>query len=163
MKKVNHKLVPVNYPGQGRTVESSAEACLLRCKNAPGCVGSAFWWSDGGCHLSTHGSVFKKQNGVIAYYCEGKVFQKLGLDLRNALCVLKIRFKDNFVFLELIQNLTLIVRGTEPCFHWERDYENERLHQLVNFSELFRTCRPRRRGVVGRSLAKMSTCGTSVN
>jgi len=40
-----------DMPLQIRTTESSAEACMARCKRVPGCVYFAFW-PDGGCHVA---------------------------------------------------------------------------------------------------------------
>ena len=73
MEKINHKWSALDYDGEGRTTDDSAKACGLRCEKASLCVGSSFWSSDGGCHLSTFGSVLESDGSAIAYSCQDPI------------------------------------------------------------------------------------------
>ena len=62
----------LDYEGQGRTVESSAEQCATRCLNTANCIGSTFY-SDGGCHLSADGAELVEAGDVIAHECTSNI------------------------------------------------------------------------------------------
>ena len=43
---------PIDFPGQGRSVEADPEACQVRCSNVDGCSYFTFWPNENSCHLS---------------------------------------------------------------------------------------------------------------
>merc|ERR1712088_506709 len=72
--EVDGKYMPLDMPGQKRTVTDSASACQDRCLNTEGC--SYFsWWNDGGCHLQDSSAKLTSGVGANVHYGPNLVLQ----------------------------------------------------------------------------------------
>ena len=99
--EVDGKYMPLDMPGEGRTVTDSASACQDRCLNTEGC--SYFsWWNDGGCHIQDSSAVLTSGAGASVHYgpksCTTGIFARMCFLIFSRIFYIIISLRKSYSF-----------------------------------------------------------------